>query len=257
MWVCTAGGQLVVVALDLLAQRQRADDLAGHEVGPGELGGRGSGLALQPRPVRHAGAVDQVVDDLGHDDLAPQRVVGDRLGEPLADRGREVGAQVEVQVGVLGQVGGDQLVGQDDLGPGHQHRQLGGGQPLAPVEPARDLAAGRQALELTVEHPVGLEPLHPRLVHVEQRGGVGRGVGQGEVLLVVVAQHQGSDLVGHLRPARALRCFSVRSPDGDDAVEQDLDVDLVVGGVDAGGVVDEVGVDPTAACRRTRCARAG
>ena len=39
------------------------------------------------------------------------------------------------------------------------------------------------------------------------------------------------------------------SPVGHDRVEQDLDVDLVVGAVDAAGVVDRVGVDAPAAER--------
>ena len=39
------------------------------------------------------------------------------------------------------------------------------------------------------------------------------------------------------------------SPVGHDRVEQDLDVDLVVGAVDAAGVVDRVGVDAAAAER--------
>ena len=42
------------------------------------------------------------------------------------------------------------------------------------------------------------------------------------------------------------RCFMVMSPWLDHRAEQDLDVDLVVGAVDAGRVVDEVGVDPAA-----------
>jgi hypothetical protein len=41
------------------------------------------------------------------------------------------------------------------------------------------------------------------------------------------------------------------------APEQDLDVDLVVGGVDAGGVVDEVGVEQHAVLRRLDAALLG
>ena len=40
-----------------------------------------------------------------------------------------------------------------------------------------------------------------------------------------------------------MRCFCVRSPAVIGDPEQDLQVDLVVGEIDAGGVVDEVGVD--------------
>ena len=121
----------------------------------------------------------------------------------------------------------------------------GRGQADAALEPASYGARGGQALELAVEHALALEGAHPVLVDVEQRRRVRRGVGEGEVLLVVVAQHQRADLVGHLgEQGVALLLGQVAV--ADDPVEQDLDVDLVVGGVDAGGVVDEVGVDGAA-----------
>ena len=44
----------------------------------------------------------------------------------------------------------------------------------------------------------------------------------------------------------SLRCFGRQLAGVDDAVEQDLDVDLVVAAVDAGRVVDGVGVDEPA-----------
>src|SRR3712207_7087632 len=48
------------------------EDLAGDEVGAGQLRGGRRRLARQPGPERHPGAVDQVVDHLGHDDLPAQ-----------------------------------------------------------------------------------------------------------------------------------------------------------------------------------------
>ena len=64
-------------------------------------------------------------------------------------------------------------------------------------------------------------------------------------LQVVVAQHEVADLVGHAgeqRIALLERHVAAR----DDVAEQDLEVDLVVRGVDAGGIVDRVGVDASA-----------
>ena len=46
-----------------------------------------------------------------------------------------------------------------------------------------------------------------------------------------------------------MRCFSVELAVGDREPEQDLDVDLVVRGVDAGRVVDRIGVDAPAGQR--------
>ena len=67
-------------------------------------------------------------------------------------------------------------------------------------------------------------------------------------LLVVVAQDERGDLVGHLGEHR-VPLLPGQIAVGDDRVEQDLDVDLVVGAVDAGRVVDRVHVDPAAAAR--------
>ena len=74
------------------------------------------------------------------------------------------------------------------------------------------------------------------------------GVGQSQVLVVVVRQHQRRHLVGH----RGQQLVAVGH--GQLAVlhlgtQQDLDVDLMVGGAHPGGVVDEVGVDPAPALR--------
>ena len=55
----------------------------------------------------------------------------------------------------------------------------------------------------------------------------------------------------------ALRSASVELAVVHRAVEHDLDVHLVVGGVDARAVVDRVGVDAAAARARTRPGRPG
>ena len=68
-------------------------------------------------------------------------------------------------------------------------------------------------------------------------------------LLVVVAQHERGNLVRHLGEDR-IPLLPGQVAVGDDRVEQDLDVDLVVGAVDAGRVVDRVHVDPAAAARK-------
>ena len=75
-------------------------------------------------------------------------------------------------------------------------------------------------------------------------------------LLVVVAQHEPADVVGHLGEDAVALFDAGQLAALDGVVEQDLDVDLVVGGVDAGGVVDGVGVDAGRRRARTRCGRA-
>ncbi len=67
-------------------------------------------------------------------------------------------------------------------------------------------------------------------------------------LEVVVAQHQRGDVVGHLREQRVALLLGELAV-ADRQAEQDLDVDLVIGRVDAGRVVDRVGVDAPARAR--------
>ena len=90
-----------------------------------------------------------------------------------------------------------------------------------------------------------LQVVDEPLVHREHRQLLGPGVAEQDVLLVVVPEHLGCDLVGHRREQRvALLDRHVAVPH--ELAEQDLDVDLVVAGVDASRVVDGVGVDPHA-----------
>ena len=64
-------------------------------------------------------------------------------------------------------------------------------------------------------------------------------------LQVVVVQHVLHD-VGGAALQQVVAVLEGQLAALDRKAEQDLPVDLVVGGVDPGGVVDEVGVDPTA-----------
>ena len=71
--------------------------------------------------------------------------------------------------------------------------------------------------------------------------------GDGAGLVAVVVEHQLRHVVGHLREHRLRASRPLTSPFSHEDVEQDLDVHLVVGHVDAAGVVDGVGVDEAAA----------
>ena len=135
------------------ASRLGAEDLAGHEVGLGQLGGGRAGLAGEPVEVGDAGVVDQLVDDLGDHDLAAQLVRLHRGAVALAHPGREVAEQLRAQERVVGQVAGQQVLGQHDLGVRHQHRQLGRAEPLAALAQPGHLAPAGQRLQLAVEQP--------------------------------------------------------------------------------------------------------
>ena len=82
-------------------------------------------------------------------------------------------------------------------------------------------------------------------MRIETLSALALGDRDGLGLQVVVAQHEVAHLVGHAgeqRVALLERHVAAR----DDVAEQDLEVDLVVRRVDAGGIVDRVGVDASA-----------
>ncbi len=170
------------------------------------------------------------------------------LAEPLAQQRREVARDHAGQRRVVRQIGGEQLLRERDLRVREQDRELGRGQPAAGRLPLLERLVARQRLELAVQDAGVLERVDVALVHLDHRRCLRRRGADRPRLLVVVAQHELADLVGHLgeqRVALLHRHVAV----GRDRVEQDLDVHLVVGAVDAGRVVDRVGVDPAAAER--------
>src|SRR3546814_6961537 len=96
-------------------------------------------------------------------------------------------------------------------------------------------------LDLAVEQALRFQGLDEVLLGAQARHAHPLHQAQRLVLAVVVGEHQAGDFVGHgLEQLVAL--FDLELARLHLAVEQDLDVDLVVRGVHAGRVVDEVGV---------------
>ncbi len=247
---------LVVQLLDRVPHRRRAEDRAGRGLGADDLLQGGSRLLAQPVQIRRTARVDRVVDQHGRGDLAAQRVAVDRVREALAQRRREVGVQQAAQVRVVRQRGVQQLLGDRDLRVRQQHGRLRAGQALALGQPLADLAVGGQELQRPVQVALADQVADEPLLRVQHVLGLGEGVGERRVLCVVVAQDQRADLVGHLGE-QLVALLDGHVAVRDQAVEQDLDVHLVVGGVHAGAVVDRVGVDPAAVQRELDTAQLG
>ena len=171
-----------------------------------------------------------------------------RSREALGQRVREVAGQLAGQRRILRQVGVQQLRVQRDLAVGEQHRELRLREAGVRGPAIGDRVALRQDLQLAVEPPALLERAHHAIVDVEHRGRLRAREAERLRLQVAAAQHALGDRVGHVgQQPVALLAREVAV--GDDRVEQDLDVDLVVGAVHAAGVVDRVGVDRPAGHR--------
>jgi hypothetical protein len=165
--------------------------------------------------------------------------------EPGAQLRREVAGQQVVERRVVGQVGVQDDVAGLQLGVGQQHRQLGAGERL-PVAPAlhQGTVVG-QRLDAAHQPARPLQRPQEALVGVQQAARRRHLDGERRVLRIVVGQDGGGDLVGHLTQQRGA-AGGIQLAVVDDPVQRDLDVDLVVGGVDTRGVVDRVGVQPPA-----------
>jgi len=211
-------------------------------------GREGGGVCARRRhePVREAwpAAVDHVVGDHGGDDLAPEPMAAHRLGV-FAHGPGEVVLQKALEIGVVDGLDRHDLALQLQLAVGQQDRQLRPGQALAGLGPFGDPGGVGQALHHAVEtaggfqlgHELGRGAKLARRVHLHQR--------QGQGLVVVVGQHVVGDLVGH-GLQQGVAALARELAGALQHAGEDLDVHLVVGGVDARGIVDRVGVDPTA-----------
>ena len=242
------GGHPVVQRPDGVPHPVDLEDRACDGVRPDHRRQWHPALLRQPEQPGHPGDVDRPVGERGRHDLAAQRVRGDGLGEALAQRPREVVDEQPVQRRVVGQRGAQHGGVGVELGVGQEHGELGTGQPLAVAAALGQLPVVGQRLHRPLEPARALQRPHEALVGVEQapgRGGLG---GQRHVLGVVVGEDGGGHLVGHLAEQLGA-VLGVQRAAGDHGVERDLDVDLVVGGVDARGVVDGVGVHPPAGQR--------
>eukprot|EP01137_Pigoraptor_chileana_P015904 Opistho-2@72305 len=236
---------LVVQRFNLTEPVWEVEDVAHNHVGAGHVRRAHAGRLFESLNEGDAHVVDQVVGDLGADDLALQTVTTHGFGE-LADQGRrECRFHVAGQIVIVRHQRAQQLLLEVDLAVRDQHRQLGTGQAMAGRNALVDLLFGRQELDGTIQLATAFQIAHQTLVLSDARVSTTRRQGQGLSLLVVVAQHQTADFVGHAR--QQLVALLVGHVTGlNHFVQQDLDVHFVVRAVHATGVVDEVGVGTAA-----------
>ncbi len=145
------------------------------------------------------------------------------------------------QVGVFGHVRLEQRAVEVDLAVREQRRELGPGQAEMVALALGELLVVWQRLEIAVELVRLLESAQEAPMHVDHPRRLCLGQAQGLGLLVVVLQHELGYRLGHLRE-QVVSLLVGEVPAGDDRVQQDLDVHLAVRAVDAGRVVDRVGV---------------
>ena len=161
---------------------------------------------------------------------------------------REVTEQFRLEHRLIREIRAEQVVVERHLGVGQDHGQL---RPRE-AEPERRTLPERlivgQELDRPVQPALPLQRPHHAHVLIEQLGQFRFDQTERQGLQVVVLQHESCDRVGHR--SEELRTLLSREPAGGDQIaDPDLDVHFMVGGIDPGGVVYRVRVDPAAAQR--------
>ena len=119
---------------------------------------------------------------------------------------------------------------------------------LRPDEPAllgaalRHHGVVRQELDRAVELPRLLHGVHEPRLGVEPLGRLRLRQRERQALQVIVAQHMGRHVVGALAQ-NLIALLQGEIAGGHGSIEEYLEIDLVVAGIDARGIVDGVGVD--------------
>ena len=231
------------------ATRRDLERVLGQQQRRHDVRDRGAELGDERGHERHAARVDEPVRDAQRRDLAAQAVIAQRVGEGLAERPREVAGEGLVQVRRIDERALRQRAAQHQLRDAEQRRQLGPHE----AEPLR--LAGGERLRVRQPERRGIDV---RLL-AERRGRARVEVGlarraqhverEREGLPAVVREHALAR-VGGGAEEEPVPLLGREPPAPHQRREQDLVVDLVIGEIDAAGVVDRVGVDAHAGQRR-------
>src|SRR5690554_6280314 len=237
--------KLVVQLLDGLEGFAYMEYLPRQHIGGHYLTHIGTGGLLHAPQEGDAHVVDQVVGQLGGNDLAAQFVAAQRLGMAFNQLPREGPLQGRRQQRIVQHRGSHQPLLEISLGVADQYRQLRSGQALTGTGPLGQLFILGQGFQHTAQTAAGFHHADEATVLDHGRHHLRPGQTDGLGLLVVAVEHQSRYFVGHIHQ-QAVALLQGHLPGGHQLVEQDLDVDLLVGAADPAGVVDEVGVAGTA-----------
>ena len=247
---------MIVEQFDGRPDRAQIERLANDRERAGDIRRRLSGVFAYLLHQRRTNAIEHVVRRVRGDDFAAQAMSLDRWTEPFAQQGREVEQQVFDEDLRIGQIGFQQILVQHELCVREDHRDLRTRETDVRGAPLGNEVVIGQAFERAIEFAGAFERANESRLLVEhgvaERARDRNGLG----LLVVVAQHEVRNFIRHLREQRVARAFGeVVVSDG--IVQKDFDVDFVIRRVDAGGVVDGVGVDLAAVHREFDARRLG
>ena len=154
-------------------------------------------VLADPVGVGDAAGVDEIVDQHRGDDLTAQLMRPDVAAELVTQLDREIPGQPGRERFLVGQLTAQQLGLEGQLDVGHQRGEFGRGQADPGFGSPPDLLLRWERLELAVESVLLDEVLDHARVHRQQAGRVHAAGAHQVVLVLVVSEHELTDLIGH------------------------------------------------------------
>ena len=115
----------------------------------------------------------------------------------LAHRGGEVALHFAREIGIVGQIGIEQVIAEPDLAVREHHGELGTREPEAFLAALEEFVVARQEFDGAVQVAIALERANQALVFGEPLGSALLEHRQRLGLQVVVPQHEAGDFVRH------------------------------------------------------------
>ena len=190
-------GHGVVERLDVGPHRAHGKDFTRDGVGARDRGRIGFGVFLRARHEHRTHAVHQAVGGGGGDDLAAQTVPRNLARITLAHGRREIALHLAREVGIVGQIGIEQVIAEPDLAVRQHHRELGTREPEALLAALEEFVVARQEFDGAIQIATALQFANQALVFGQPLGRALLEHRQRLGLQVVVPQHQARDFVGH------------------------------------------------------------
>src|SRR5690606_7223815 len=243
-----AGRHLIVERLDVLPLLAQTESRNDDRQRTRHIRRGAPGPLLQPFYEADAGTIYNDVGYEGRNEFTPQPVALDLAAPTVPQRRREIQQQPVDQLRIVRQIAFKQFLIQNQLRVGAQDGQF------RPRKTPTGCFALRQCLIVGQELDRAIQPSRsfqtPNEPHMpgQQSRRTRFRQAQRATLQIVMRKHERRDLIGHL----AEQCVALLESEFssvDSSVQQDLDVHLMIGGVDAGGIVDEVRINATASQR--------
>ncbi|MCY1514089.1 hypothetical protein D9M68_486170 [compost metagenome] len=163
-------GGFAVQGFDLQPMAVDREDIPGDQVGGGDVRILRARAAVQAMDERRAHAVDDLVGDLGRNDLGVQLVVEDLVGESVDQRLRKGLVRLFGDVRIPGDPGVHQHFLQFTLGIGDQYRQFRARQSQALALALDERAVLGNGFQRTVEHAAVFQVLGELAVFIQGSG---------------------------------------------------------------------------------------